>query len=65
MKGAVRVGFLLLLLAAVAGAVCSLSLNCPIHDGWKANWTGNRMVDGVIVGIYHCPRGHNFIARCD
>ena len=65
MKRAIGVALLLLLLALVAGAICPLSINCPIHDGWVASYTGSRIVDGVLVGVYHCPRGHNFIERCN
>jgi hypothetical protein len=68
MKRVFGLAFLLLLLALVAAAICPMSMNCAIHDGWVANYTGTRMVDGVLVGVYHCPYGpggHNFIVRCN
>jgi hypothetical protein len=71
MKRAKAITFLLLLVAIVALA-CPGTMDCPIHSGWVANYTGTRMVDGVLVGVYHCPfgsvdhpRGHDFITRCN
>jgi hypothetical protein len=43
----------------------------PIHDGWEAHYTGTRMMDGVMVSVYHCPfgmigstPGNDFVVRC-
>jgi hypothetical protein len=61
---------LCLTMALGAYAVCGMSTDCPLHDGWKANYTGTKMVDGVMVCTYHCPfvsagnpHGHDFIVR--
>jgi len=62
----------LILAIATLAAVCSiLPINCTIHDGWKASYTGTRMIDGAMVGIYHCPfvspnspKGHDLLVRC-
>jgi hypothetical protein len=71
MKRAVLIAFVLMAVGLTALAVCSPTIDCPIHDGWKAVFTGNRMIDGTIVGVYHCPRvspnapkGHDFVVRC-
>jgi len=61
-----------LVLAVAALAVCSIQpIDCSIHDGWKANYTGTRMIDGAMVGVYHCPfvgprsrKGHDILVRC-
>jgi len=61
-----------LVVVIAALAVCSVEpISCPIHDGWKANYTGTRMIDGAMVGVYHCPfaiadspRGHDVLVRC-
>jgi hypothetical protein len=47
---------------------CPATEYCPIHQQWLASFVGNRIVDGVFVGVYHCPygtSGHNFIERCN
>ena len=44
---------------------CAGSLPCPIHDYSTGYFTGTKLVDGVLVGVYHCPRGHDFLARCN
>jgi hypothetical protein len=56
---------LLLLMAAFATSVlaCPTSVICPIHN-IDAYYTGTRIVDGVVVGVYHCPRFHDFIGSC-
>jgi len=61
----------LLVLASAAWALCPGIMDCPIHSGWKANFMGTRMIDGVLVGVYHCPfgssdspSGHNFVVKC-
>lgn len=56
---------LMLVLVCAAFAVCPINPECPIHDGWTGIFKGNRMVDGVMVGVYHCPRGHDFVIRCN
>lgn len=51
---------------------CPMSTECPIHQGYVASYTGSQTVDGVFVGVYHCPfvsedheRGHDVIRRCN
>lgn len=65
MKKAIGVSLLLLMASIAVAVACEVSMNCPIHDGSVANFTGTRFIDGVLVGVYHCPRGHDFIARCN
>ena len=59
---------MLTLLALVLGVVafaCASSVPCPIHDGMTGVFTGKtRSVDGHLLYEYHCPRGHDFWARC-
>jgi hypothetical protein len=71
MKRAMWLSLLALVAALTALAICPGTMKCPLHDGWIANYTGTRMVDGVLVGVYHCPfastdspRGHEFIVKC-
>jgi hypothetical protein len=53
------------LLASVALA-CTFQLPCPIHDHETAHFTGKTaFVEGAFVGYYRCPRGHEFMAKCD
>lgn len=65
MKKAISVTFLLLLAALAVALACPTSAKCPIHDGSDGYFTGTRFIDGVLVGVYHCPRGHDFIERCN
>jgi len=66
MKRNITIVFLLfLVLSCGAFALCPMNPACPIHDGWTGVFKGNRMIDGVFVGVYHCPRGHDFIVRCN
>jgi hypothetical protein len=73
MKRVIWLSLVVLLVALTAAAlgVCPGSMKCPLHDGWIANYTSMRMMDGVFVGVYHCPyasadspSGHEFIVRC-
>lgn len=54
--------FLTLALAIFA---CPISVECPIHDGVQCYFTRTKTVDGVLVGVYHCYRGHDVLARCN
>jgi len=65
MRKAIRVTFGLLLLALAVAFACPGNVSCPIHDGMIAYFTGTRVIDGVLVGVYHCPRGHDVVARCN
>jgi hypothetical protein len=65
MKKAISVSFLLLLVALAVALACPTSVSCPIHNGSDGYFTGTRIIDGVLVGVYHCPRGHDFITRCN
>jgi hypothetical protein len=65
MKKVISVSFLLLLVALAVALACATSVSCPIHDGSEGSFTGTRFVDGVLMGVYHCPRGHDFLARCN
>ena len=72
MKKVISITGLLLLVALAVALACPGSMRCPIHDGWVATFTGTRTVDGVFVGVYHCPfvssdhpSGHDFVARCN
>lgn len=55
----------LLVVCAAYALACPGLLPCPIHDGMQGYFTGMRVVDGVPVGVYQCPRGHTFLSRCD
>ena len=57
-------GFVLMAAAALAQA-CAMTASCPIHDGATGSYVGSRVVTGVLVGVYHCSRGHNFEERCN
>ena len=72
MKRAIGITGLLLSVALAVALACQGTMDCPLHDGWVATYRGTRMVDGVLVGVYHCPftsvdhpRGHDFIAKCN
>lgn len=52
-------------LAATIVLACPTSVPCPIHDYSAGYFTGTKVIDGVLMGIYHCPRGHDFLARCN
>jgi hypothetical protein len=56
--------FVLLAAAAALAQACPLTASCPIHDGALGSYVGSRIVTGVIVGVYHCQRGHTFEERC-
>ena len=64
MKRAICLTFLLLSIALAMALACPANVSCPIHYS-TAYFTGTRVIDGVVVGVYHCPRGHDVIARCD
>lgn len=65
MKRVLGITGLLLLVALAVALACPTSVSCPIHDGSDGHFTGTRFVDGVLMGVYHCPRGHDFLARCN
>jgi len=55
-----------LTLLGVAALACPTSSPCPIHDYSTGYFTGQtRIIDGVLVGTYNCPRGHTFLVRCN
>lgn len=47
-----------------AALACPTSVECPVHEGLQAYLTDTRVVDGTLLGVYHCPRGHDVLARC-
>lgn len=58
--------------APKSAPACPMSVECPIHRGYVASYTGSRTVDGVFVGVYQCPfvsedheRGHDVVRRCN
>lgn len=55
----------LILVLALTVFACAGTVECPIHDYAYGVFTGSRSVGGHLVGIYRCPRGHTFTARCD
>lgn len=56
---------LALLAAAAIAWACPSSARCPI-DSLSARFTGQTQVeDGVLMGVYSCPRGHEFVVRCN
>jgi hypothetical protein len=63
---------LLLLVAVFATSVlaCQVSVECPIHKGHTAYLTDTKLVDGALVGFYHCAwgvgldHGHDVMVRC-
>jgi hypothetical protein len=65
MKKAISVTFLLPVVALAVALACPVTVSCPIRDGSEASLTGTRFVDGVLMGVYHCPRGHDVMARCN
>lgn len=71
MKRVMWLSLLVLSVALAALALCANTMKCPLHDNWTANYLGTRMIDGVPVGVYHCPfgspespSGHDFVVRC-
>ena len=55
----------LLFLTLLSSWACSVTVPCPIHSESVGSLVGTRYVDGSLVGVYHCPLGHNFVAECD
>lgn len=59
-------GLILALALTLAVFACPVDVTCPIHDNFHCYFTGStQVIDGVLVGVYHCPRGHNVLARCN
>ena len=53
------------LAAVLAFSGCAYTVPCPIHWEQMGVLLRVKFLDGKEIGIYHCPRGHNFIAPCD
>jgi hypothetical protein len=64
MKRAIGFTCLLLLIAVAVAMACPGTVRCPIHDGYVAIFKSTKMIDGVFVGVYRCPRKHDVTVRC-
>ena len=50
----------------LAANLCPMNPTCPIHDGWHMYFTGQaKFVDGAMINLYACPRGHEVWVHCN